>query len=177
MGAKHSGLRNIYNNMKYRCYGPKLDERTAKAYRDKGIRVCEEWLGYYGNFKVWALAHGYKPGLSIDRIDPDGNYCPENCRWVTVEENRARHGGENIAARVGAAERICGALAQVPEEHRDAAAREVNAYMTGFSFGENDALARYMDLLKSLPEAARNALLIFTEGFVSGAESARHRAA
>lgn len=92
MGAKQTRLRQIYNNMKYRCYAPNLDERTAKAYRDKGIRVCEEWLGYYGNFESWALSHGYKDGLSIDRIDPNGNYCPENCRWVTVDENRAKRG-------------------------------------------------------------------------------------
>ena len=76
--------------MKYRCYGPKLDERTAKAYRDKGIRVCEEWLGYYGNFEAWALSHGYEPDLTIDRIDPDGNYCPENCRWIPKSENCGR---------------------------------------------------------------------------------------
>lgn len=93
MKSKNRRLRQIYNNMRYRCYGPNINDRTARAYRDKGIRVCEEWLGYYGNFEDWALSHGYADDLTIDRIDPNGDYCPENCRWVTKKENCGRAKG------------------------------------------------------------------------------------
>jgi hypothetical protein len=44
----------------------------------------------YLNFKQWAISHGYKEGLSIERINPDGNYCPENCEWITKSENSSR---------------------------------------------------------------------------------------
>lgn len=83
-------LNQTWYGMKYRCYSKKLDARTARSYRDKGIRVCDEWLNDFNSFKEWALANGYKPGLTIDRIDPDGNYEPSNCRWITRSENSRR---------------------------------------------------------------------------------------
>ena len=77
-------LNGTWVRMRHRCsssIGP-----DAKNYHDKGIRVCDEWNSYK-IFREWALANGYKPGLSIDRIDPDGNYEPGNCQWITVAEN------------------------------------------------------------------------------------------
>lgn len=73
--------------MKHRCYGENLDPSTAKHYRDKGIRICSEWLNDPSAFVKWSLENGYKVGLSIDRINPDGDYEPSNCQWITLSEN------------------------------------------------------------------------------------------
>lgn len=61
-------------------------EKDKRAYQDRGITVCDEWL-VFENFRDWALSHGYIEGLQIDRRDNDRSYCPENCRWVTQKEN------------------------------------------------------------------------------------------
>lgn len=67
------------------CKG--ADEKHKRYYQDRGITVCEEWL-IFENFRDWALSHGYRDGLQIDRIDNDKGYCPANCRWVTRKENQ-----------------------------------------------------------------------------------------
>lgn len=80
-------LRRKLSSMKHRCYAKNLDPSTAKHYRDKGIRVCSEWLNDPNEFVKWSLENGYKVGLTIDRIDPEGNYEPSNCQWITLSEN------------------------------------------------------------------------------------------
>ena len=63
----------------------------SRYYYKKGIRVCEEWDSLengFNNFYEWAKTSGYKEGLSIDRIDSTKDYCPDNCRWIELSENR-----------------------------------------------------------------------------------------
>jgi predicted transcriptional regulator len=81
---RKSKIYYIYSHIKSRCYNPKTS--SYKWYGAKGIKVCDEWLGENGfiNFYNWAISNGYKDGLSIERIDIDKNYCPQNCTWIDV---------------------------------------------------------------------------------------------
>lgn len=82
-GLSSSNLFFIWSAMKQRCLNPK--DKNYKDYGGRGITVCSEWLNPE-NFYKWAIANAYKKGLSIDRIDVNGNYEPLNCRWATPKE-------------------------------------------------------------------------------------------
>ena len=71
--------------MKTRCHNPKTP--CWKRYGGRGIKICDEWINDFSAFRAWALVNGYKPGLTIDRKDNDGNYSPDNCQWLTLSEN------------------------------------------------------------------------------------------
>jgi len=74
-------LKQTYYNMKQRCYNP--NAKDYKNYGWRGIIVCKEWLNNSKSFYDWAINNGYTDKLTIDRENNDGNYEPDNCRWVT----------------------------------------------------------------------------------------------
>ena len=83
-GGRQDALYNNYRAMKYRCNNEAYHHYNR--YGGRGICVCEEWESNYAAFREWAYANGYQEGLTLDRINNDGCYCPENCRWVAQKE-------------------------------------------------------------------------------------------
>lgn len=86
-GLSRHPLYSSYYTIIKRCYNPKHD--GYKNYGERGIKVCEEWLNSYEEFYNWAINNGWKQSLSLDRIDVNGDYCPENCRWITMFEQQS----------------------------------------------------------------------------------------
>ena len=82
-GESKSVLYKRWKAMKKRCQNPNNSDYSH--YGGRGIKVCEEWQDY-ANFRDWALSHGYSDELSIDRIDVDGDYEPNNCRFISMKE-------------------------------------------------------------------------------------------
>lgn len=86
----HSVLYPTWHAMMRRCgHRPGGLKRDFKYYRDLGVKVCIEWHDCAA-FYAWAVGNGWRPGLSIDRIDPTQGYTPNNCQWLPLRENISR---------------------------------------------------------------------------------------
>lgn len=88
-GLSKTRLWTIWVGMKDRC--ERKNNKNYSNYGGRGIKVCEEWKASFESFNEWALNNGYSDELTIDRINPEGDYCPGNCRWASrVEQTRNR---------------------------------------------------------------------------------------
>lgn len=110
-GYGHRGIAGIWGKMKWRCYNPNCPQYPN--YGGRGIVVCDEWKDNCAAFIEWALANGYEKGLTIERIDVNGNYEPNNCTWIPNEEQwknrrekKSKHfGGERVSLKAVCAEK------------------------------------------------------------------------
>lgn len=75
---------DTWNRMMHRCYD--INHHKYPRYGARGVIICNEWKNNYDNFYNWAINNGFELGLSIDRINNDGNYEPSNCRWATRKQ-------------------------------------------------------------------------------------------
>lgn len=78
-GQTHTRLYSVYFNMRSRCRNP--SHQDFKNYGGRGILLCDEWNNFEGFYR-WAMQSGYQIGLTIDRKNNNGNYCPDNCHWI-----------------------------------------------------------------------------------------------
>lgn len=109
-------LHAVYNGMKDRCYNPK--SASYKYYGQRGIGICDMWMQSYAEFREWAISNGYQEDVprgacTIDRIDVNGNYEPDNCRWVDMKvqvNNRRRIKSVDIDIKTTGNERYDAAL-------------------------------------------------------------------
>ena len=90
IAVRNEKLYHVYHGIKQRCYNK--NNPRYNIYGGKCITMCTEWLADYLTFKDWSIKNGYVEDerLSIDRINPEDNYNPENCRWISLSENSGR---------------------------------------------------------------------------------------
>lgn len=83
-GLSLTPLYNVWQTMKSRCYNP--NQNSYKLYGERGVTVCNEWKNNFKNFYDWSFENGYDGMLTLDRIDSNGIYEPNNCRWSNMKE-------------------------------------------------------------------------------------------
>lgn len=137
-------LYNIWHNIKKRCYYS--GATSYKYYGAKGIKVCDEWINNYDAFAEWAIANGYNENLTIDRIDSNGNYSPENCRLATSRQQAYNRSTNHIMTYKGETHALT-EWAEILGMNYRTLARRVN--MLGWS--DEKALSTPVDMRYSHP--------------------------
>lgn len=97
-GRKERRVYKIWKAMKWRC---NPNNKTARSYNERGIVVCPEWGNSYEAFRDWALANGYRDDLTVDRIDNDRGYSPENCRWANYHQQARNRSSTRMVTAFG----------------------------------------------------------------------------
>ena len=109
-GESGTRLYGVWKAMRYRCGNE--NDHAFKYYGGRGITVCLEWDESFVAFRDWALANGYEKGLTIDRINNDGNYSPDNCRWATMKQQH-RNGRQNVHTTINGRTRTIAEWAEI----------------------------------------------------------------
>lgn len=86
-GKSKTRLYKIWKGIRNRCYNQKHHDYIH--YGERGITVCDEWKNDFIAFEKWAKNNGYNEKLTIERIDANSNYCPDNCKWITIQEQQS----------------------------------------------------------------------------------------
>lgn len=95
INVSDSPLYAVWCMMKQRCYNTK--SKWFKHYGQRGIKMCEEWKTDFMCFYNWAINNGYVKGLSIERVENDGDYCPSNCTWIPLrDQSKNRRKGKTV---------------------------------------------------------------------------------
>lgn len=108
--VRNPRLYGVWKQMRARCHNPKCAK--YRIYGARGITVCDEWRTDPNAFIDWAERTGYRPGLQIDRLDNNGGYSPDNCRWATAKEN-CRNSRRNRFLTIGGARLTVAAWAEL----------------------------------------------------------------
>jgi hypothetical protein len=132
----HRRLFQIYRGMKARCY--KENDKCYSLYGGKGIRVCNEWLSNADSFCEWALSNGYADDLSIDRINNEKDYYPENCRWSDTKTQARNRKGIKLTMEIARAirEDFKSMTRKELSEKYSIAPRNINRVLAGTRWAE-----------------------------------------
>lgn len=126
-GGKKERLYAVWMSMKRRCLNQ--NDRFYCRYGGRGISICDDWLDYT-KFRDWALSSGYNPTseyrkCTLDRIDNDGNYCPENCRWVTQKMQDNNRSSNHIITNSAGISKTLSEWAEITGIRKDTLRRRI----------------------------------------------------